>query len=255
MSNIQDQNQSPGENPGKNKGTLFGVGIGPGDPELLTIKAYRVLQESAVIAYPEAKQGTGGYAISIIEDLYDEDKKTMLPLHFPMIKDKSKLEENWENAAKQVLDQLNNGDDVSFITEGDPLFYSTFIHLMKVINDRDRDIEVVVVPGISSAHGAASSLALPLCDGDELFTVVPATKDMAQMETYLTQFDTVVFLKVAKVLQPMLALLKKLNMDDGAYVVEKATSSKERIFRDVKELEGQDIGYLSLMIVRTKENG
>ncbi|MES0490214.1 MAG: precorrin-2 C(20)-methyltransferase [Leptospirales bacterium] len=234
-------------------GRLYGIGAGPGDPELLTIKAYRVLQETPVIAYPQGKKGSDGYAYTIIKSLIDSDKKTLLPLSFPMTKDKTLLKTHWEKAVEEVAQFLLAGDDVAFVSEGDALFYSTFIHLMRVLRQKYPALETVVIPGVSSVYGAAASLVLPMSDGDEKFAVIPATDNMEQMKKQLQENDTVVFLKVAKVLQPMITLLEELELVKSAHVVSRATAPDEQIYRDVKELKGKEINYLSLMIVKTKE--
>jgi len=234
-------------------GRLYGIGAGPGDPELLTIKAYRVLQESPVIAYPQGKKGADGYAYTIIKSLIDSEKKTLLPLHFPMTKDKTLLKSYWEKAVEEVAEFLLAGENVAFVSEGDPLFYSTFIHLMRVLARKHPELEISAVPGVSSVFGAAASLALPISDGDEKMAVIPASDDMVLMKKHLQENDTVVFLKVAKVLQPMIHLLGESGLEKSSFVVSRATASDEQVYTNIQELKNREINYLSLMIVKTKE--
>ncbi|MEW9672004.1 precorrin-2 C(20)-methyltransferase [Ammoniphilus sp. 3BR4] len=231
-------------------GTLYGLGVGPGDPELITVKAFRLLKESPVIAYPKKRMGSKSYAHRIMEMYVNPNEKEMLGLVFPMTKDKEILEREWTNTVHLVWEHLRQGKDVAFVTEGDPMFYSTFIHMMRLMNELYPEVEVKSVPGISSFLGAASQLGLPLADGDEQIGIIPATEDMEAMRKALLDHDCVIFIKVAKVLDSILMVLRDLNLTDKASVVTKVTSSEEMIWRDVRELERAELEYLTLMVVR-----
>ncbi|GLY10900.1 precorrin-2 C(20)-methyltransferase [Bacillus badius] len=230
-------------------GTLYGVGAGPGDPELITVKAFRALQESPVVAYPKKRKGSKSYARKIIDAYVDPAEKEMLGLVFPMTKDPAILEREWNATAEAVWEKLSEGKDVAFITEGDPLLYSTFIHMMKVMKERYGDIRMKVIPGISSINGAAARLSLPLADGDDLVAIVPAKDDYEAMKRAIEEHDCVVFIKVAKVIDLMLRILKELNLTDKAKVVSKVTSEEEIVW-SIEELEGAEPEYLTLMVVR-----
>ncbi|AMA71417.1 precorrin-2 C(20)-methyltransferase [Aneurinibacillus thermoaerophilus] len=232
------------------KGTLYGVGVGPGDPELLTVKAYRVMKESPVIAYPRKRKGSKSYAYAIAEQYIDQREKEMLGLVFPMTKDKDILEREWNNTVDEVYERLSQGKDVAFITEGDPMLYSTFIHMMRLMQEKYPEVKVVSIPGISSINGVASRLGLPLADGDEHVAVVPATEDREKMKQALLTHDCVVFLKVAKVIDMMVDLLAELDLLSKASVVTKVTSGEEVIWPNVAELKGLELEYLTLMVVR-----
>ncbi|KIL38652.1 precorrin-2 C20-methyltransferase [Gordoniibacillus kamchatkensis] len=231
-------------------GTLYGVGLGPGDPELITVKAYRVLKEADVIAFPKKMKGAKSYALAIAEHYVDQRQKEMLGLVFPMTKDREQLDRQWNKTVADVWERLEQGRSVAFVTEGDPLLYSTFIHLMRLMQELHPEVPVQVVPGISSANGTAARLGTPLADGDERFAIVPATSNEADMRQALEQHDCVVFIKVAKVLDMMIGLLRELRLTDKAVVVTKATSDEERVYDRVEELLGAELEYLTLMVVR-----
>ena len=231
-------------------GTLYGIGVGPGDPELITVKAFRLLKESPVIAYPKKRMGSKSYAHQIAELYVNPAEKEMLGLVFPMTKDQEVLEMEWARATAQVWEQLRQGKDVAFVTEGDPLFYSTFIHMMRIMQETHPEVPIKSVPGVSSFLGAASRLGLPLADGDEQIGIIPATEDKAAMRNALIQHDCVIFLKVAKVLDMVLELLEELDLLHKASVATKVTSSEEVVWTDVRQLAGAELGYLTLMVVR-----
>jgi precorrin-2/cobalt-factor-2 C20-methyltransferase len=233
-----------------NLGTLYGVGVGPGDPELVTVKAYRLLQTSPVIAYPNKRMGGKSYALKIVELFVNPAEKTMLGLVFPMTKDEEVLQRHWAEAVEKVWSYIRTGRDVVFVTEGDPMLYSTFIHMSRLMRQNHPEVNVVSVPGVSSVNAAASCLGVPLADGDEVVAIVPAHGDMASMRQALLTHDCVVFLKVAKVLDDMIALLEDLQLIDKAMVCTKVTSSEERVWHNVRELQGASLNYLTLMVVR-----
>ncbi|MFC4077805.1 precorrin-2 C(20)-methyltransferase [Salinithrix halophila] len=231
-------------------GHLYGLGIGPGDPELVTVKAFRLMKESPVIAYPKKRMGEKSYALTIAETYINPAEKEMLGLVFPMTRDRELLEKEWDRAVAAVWERLSQGKHVAFVTEGDPMLYSTFIHLSRRLKELHPEAEVSSVPGISSVNGAASRLDLPLADGDEQIAIVPATKDQERMRKVLQDHDTVVFLKVAKVLDPTIDLLEELGLADRAMVAAKVTSGQEMVWRKVEELRGVNPGYLTLMVVK-----
>ena len=231
-------------------GTLYGVGVGPGDPELVTVKAYRLMQTAPVIAYPKKRMGEKSYALEIVELYVDPGDKTMLGLVFPMTKDEGVLRREWADTVERVWSHLSEGRDVVFVTEGDPMLYSTFIHMSRMMREQHPEASVRSVPGVSSVHAAASSLGVALADGDETVANVPASGDREAMRRALLANDCVVFIKVAKVLDDVLGMLDELQLLDRAMVCSKVTSSSERIWRNVRELRGASLNYLTLMVVR-----
>lgn len=232
-----------------NLGTLYGLGVGPGDPELITVKAFRVIQESPVIAYPKKRKGSKSYAHRIVEVYIRPEEKEMLGLVFPMTKDQAILDREWNGTVEKVWQKLNEGKDVAFVTEGDPLLYSTFIHMMKLMQELHPEVEIKTVPGISSFNGSASRLGIALADGDDHVAIVPARDDYEAMKKAIEDHDAVVFIKVAKVIDLMISVLTDLDLLEKASVVTKVTSDEEVIWK-VSELEGLELEYLTLMVVR-----
>jgi precorrin-2/cobalt-factor-2 C20-methyltransferase len=230
-------------------GTLYGLGVGPGDPELITVKAFRTLLDTPVIAYPRKRKGSKSYAHRIAEAYINPEEKEMLGLVFPMTKDQDILEREWNKTVASVWEYLSQGKDVAFVTEGDPLLYSTFIHMMRLMKKLHPDVEIKTVPGISSVNGAASRLGIALADGDDHVAIVPARDDYEAMRKVLEENDCVIFIKVAKVMDLMLKVLRDLDLADKASVVTKVTSDEEVIW-NIEELDGLELEYLTLMVVR-----
>ncbi|MEC2075069.1 precorrin-2 C(20)-methyltransferase [Metabacillus fastidiosus] len=230
-------------------GKLYGVGVGPGDPELITVKAFRTLKEADVIAYPKKLRGSKSYAHRIIDCYFQPEEKDMLGLVFPMTKDPDILEKKWTETVELVWEQLTQGKDVAFVTEGDPLLYSTFIHMMNMMKSTHPEVQISTIPGISSINGAASRLGIPLAEGDDHVAIIPAREDYDLMRKVIEENDCVIFIKVAKVIDLMLQVLRDLDLLDKASVVTKVTSSEEIVW-NINELDGADLEYLTLMVVR-----
>lgn len=231
-------------------GRLYGLGVGPGDPELITVKAFRLMKEVDVIAYPKKRMGSKSYAHQIMETYIQPGEKELLGLVFPMTKDPEVLASSWEKTAVTIWEHLSQGRDVAFVTEGDPNLYSTWIHMARTMKTLYPEVEIHSVPGISSALGAAARLGLHLADGDEHFAIIPATEDREAMRQAIQNHDALVFIKVAKVIDLMIELLTELGLDQNASVVTKVTSGEEQIWLNIHELKGQELNYLTLLVVR-----
>ena len=150
-------------------GTLYGIGVGPGDPELMTLKAARLIGQSAVVAYPINAAGES-LARSIAETVIRADCRE-LPIHIPMCTDRQPAATVYDNATLAITDHLEAGDDVAFLCEGDPFFYGSFMYLFARIAERHA---TVVVPGITSLTACAAALGRPLAARNERLTVLPA---------------------------------------------------------------------------------
>ncbi|MCI3923215.1 precorrin-2 C(20)-methyltransferase [Paenibacillus sp. TRM 82003] len=231
-------------------GTLYGIGVGPGDPELITVKAFRLMKECPVVAYPKKRMGGKSYALEIVELYVNPAEKEMLGLVFPMTKDETVLAREWSKTTELCWEHLREGRDVAFVTEGDPNLYSTFIHMARCMQEKHPEAPIKTVPGISSLLGAAAQLDMALADGDETLAIVPATDDREALRSALLANDTVVFIKVAKVIDLVIDVLEELQLTDKASVITKATSPYETIWRDVRSLKGRELEYLTLMAVK-----
>ena len=229
-------------------GCLYGVGVGPGDPELITLKAQRILSQVSVIFVPQKDTGHESYAGSIISGSLESPTQQVVELVFPM--QKSALEPYWERAADEIWQRLAQGEDCAFVTEGDPLLYGTFVYILSIFQERHPEVVIKVVPGISSINAAAASAVLPLSSGRERVAIIPATyQDKALRET-LESFDTVVLLKINTAFDRILDVLEEMKLVDRCTYIRRCTTKDEEIVKDIRKLKGRDLDYLSLLIVR-----
>jgi precorrin-2/cobalt-factor-2 C20-methyltransferase len=229
---------------------IYAVGVGPGDPELITRKAERILRQVPVICAPVGTADAASYALSIVEPIIGEGHREIIPLVFPMSNDPAVLATAWDDAVTILVGKVASGQDVAFITIGDPLLYSTFLHLYRIIRQRHPDIAVELIPGISSINAAAAVAALPLGIGGERIAILPAPGDEAQLRRTIEEFDTIVIMKVHRVFDRVHALLQELGLDRQAVFVRRAGSPQEELVTNLASLVGTQLDYLSLLIVR-----
>lgn len=230
-------------------GTLFGVGVGPGDPELITLKAARLIADAPVVAVPVGQAGGESYALAIAAS-HLRPEQSLLRLHFPMVKDLAIRNEKRRAAAQEILAELEMGRDVVFLTEGDPFFHSTFVY---VLDHLPEHVPVEMIPGVSSIMAAAVEAKRPLVMADERLAVIPAAfETIDDLRDVFANFETVVLMKVFKVLDAVLDLLDELNLTDKAILVERASHPESRVIRDVASLRENRPHYLSLMIVHSE---
>lgn len=230
-------------------GKLYGVGLGPGDPELLTLKAVRIIQDAEVVAAPVAKADGESYALDLAAR-WLRPEQVVERLLFPMLRDVAGRVVYRQAAARAVLAHLVAGRDVAFLTEGDPTIHSTFLY---VLAEMPEGVEVEIVPGVSAITAAAAMAGVPLVNGEQRLAVLPAVfeEDDDSLRTILRSFDTVVLLKAHRRLDRLLPLLAELGLTDRAVWIERATHAKGRVVRDMRSLATDpDLHYLSLLIVR-----
>jgi precorrin-2/cobalt-factor-2 C20-methyltransferase len=229
---------------------IYAVGVGPGDPELLTRKAERVIRQAAVVCAPTGAAEAASYALSIVEELLDRSRQEILTQVFPMMKKGAALEAAWEEAADRVLERIDAGKDVVFITIGDPCLYSTFLYLWRIIRERRPDVAVEIVPGISSVSAAAAAAGIPLGIADDRIAILPATFEEEQLLATLTHFDTIVLMKVSRVFDRVYAMLRALGLETKGAFIRRVGSDREEVVTDLASLVGKELDYLSLLIVK-----
>lgn len=229
-------------------GKLWGVGVGPGDPELMTIKAARLLQTCPVVAFPAGREAKPGLAQTITADLWQPHQK-QLPLYFPYVHGAAELEAAWEQAAHTVWQHLAQGHDVVFATEGDASFYSTFTYLAQTLQRRHPEVIIETVPGVCSPLAAAAMLGQPLTILNQRLAILPALYALSDLEIALEQNDVVVLMKVASVYADVWQILQRRSLLAKSAVVVGATQPGEKIYRGLENHAHLKLPYFSLLIV------
>lgn len=235
-------------------GTLYGIGAGPGDPELMTLKGLRILQSAPIIAFPEGVRGQVGFAQSIVSKWLQPHQR-QLPLHFPYVQDDVALNQAWQTASETVWQYLSVGQDVAFLSEGDVSFYSTFSYLAQMLLHHHPEVVVQTIPGVSSPMAAAAALGIPLVTRANRLIVLPALYTVSDLETALNTADVVVLMKVGSVYSEVWSVLKGYGLLSRSFVVERATLPTQKIYRDLSDRPTLELHYFSLLIVQVTQAG
>ena len=227
-------------------GTLYGLGIGPGDPELLTLKSVRILQTVPVLAWPAPLEGDGmarGIAAAHIPP-----GRMEIAIRMGFTVDRAGTDAAYDRAAAEIAGHLEAGRDVAVLCEGDPLFFGSFIYLFARLGDR---FPVEVVPGVSSVMAAAAAAQAPLAAWDDGVAIIPATRSEAEIEALLAASDSAVIMKVGRHLPKVRGVLRRLGLWDKARIVERVGLPGQRILGPDEVTE---LPYFSIILVHRRGN-
>lgn len=231
-------------------GSFYGVGVGPGDPELLTRKAERILKQAQVVAVPKRGPRDRGYAYEIVAPLLDPGRQEIVELVFPMTRERERLEAVWDGHVEALAERLLAGRDCAFITEGDPFLYSTFIYIWERLRARCPAVPVEVVPGVSSVTAAACRAGLPLASGGERVAILPGVPDdPAELRGLAAAFDTVVVLK-AGARAPAVLDAWEAGGAGRLVCVRRATTPGEAVAEGREAVASLEPDYFSLFLLR-----
>jgi precorrin-2/cobalt-factor-2 C20-methyltransferase len=231
-------------------GRLYGVGVGPGDPELMTLKASRILSQVPVIFVPKKAEQGESIAESIVGNLPLRIEPKVVGLVLPMLRDREQLADYWRKAVESMWQYLKNGEDCAFVNVGDPLLYGTFVHILETLQKSHPEVEVEVIPGISSINAAAARAIVPLASNDERIAIISGNREDKVIRQTLENFDTVVFMKMNTVFDKLLTILEELKLIEKCVYVRRCTTQDEEIIWDISRLKGKKVDYFSLLIVR-----
>ena len=227
-------------------GRIWGVGVGPGDPELLTLKAHRIITEADTIAYPAPNDGDS-LARSIIADYLPGGQEeiairiSMDPANFPP-------RDVYANAAQEIGERAAAGKTVAILCEGDPFFYGSFMYLFEKLSDR---WEMEVIPGVSSMMASAASLQIPLAARNDVISVIPATLDESAIAARLATADTAIFIKVGRHLAKVRTALETAGLVQHAHYIERATMLAERKMA-LCDMTETTAPYFSMVVVHRR---
>ena len=225
---------------------FYGIGVGPGDSSLLTLKAVQTLQRLDILYAPEAEKDGGSLALSIAKPHFSETLELKYR-HFPMSFNRSEKEAQWENIAAEIVSDVKTGKNVGFITLGDPMVYSTYAYVMEKLIHQ---IEVVTIPGISSFSNIASSQNRPLVMDDQPLIVLPCTADETVIDEALQKYSCLVLMKVYKKFELIRSKLEKFGLIEYAILVSQSSMAAEKVYTDLREVNAEEkISYFSTILI------
>lgn len=228
---------------------LYGIGVGPGDSELVTLKAVRTMNEVDILFYPEKKKAAGGFAYNIVKQHITTEKVIIKSLVFPMHYKGDELVNKWKENAHIIEQALEEGKNVGFIILGDPTLYSTFMYVLSYI--QQEKFEVEVIPGITSFSAVAARMKLPLAVWEENLGILPVRKsNREEIAKVFDKYDNIVLMKPSSDISGIVGELKKRNLEKNFVLITKCGTDEEKIISDIELLENYKVPYLSTMIIK-----
>ena len=233
------------------------VGCGPGDPELLTVKAADMLRNADVIYTPTAREGKPSIALSIVQRYVNATAK-IVDLIFPMVKDREQARLYWRKNAEQIAETAKMGKNVVYLTVGDPSLYSTWTYIQREITSRYPEINVKIIPGIPSVFAFAAQAKISLVEGDETLGIIPACYDLEKVKRTANSCDTVVFLKDGRYFGAVIDMLGSAGFSDDSMITiaQDVSGEKEALKRnslkEIRQNKETAQKYFSLMVAKRK---
>lgn len=229
-------------------GCLYGVGVGPGDPELLTLKGLRLIREADAIAFPVNQNGEG-FARDIVAEFIPETALE-IPIYIPMTPGRSPAQAVYDEAARTIGAALEKGQQVVFLCEGDPFFYGSFMYLFTRLAGSH---QVRAVPGVSSLTACAASLGRPIAARDDILTILPATLPEEVLFERLGNAQSSAIIKIGKHFDKVRRVLDRLSLTEQAGIIEAATSNKERVLKIADIPEGERPYFSTILVYQGQE--
>ena len=235
---------------------LTAIGVGPGDPDLLTIKAAQTIKKADIIMCPASAHDRPSIALSIIQPLLSEmPKKEIVKLVFPMTKDRSVLEDTWRDNARIMGDTAMTGKDVVYVTVGDPYLYSTWIYMHRDLESNYPGLDIAVIPGIVSIFTFASKVGVSIAEGAEKVAIIPSCYDLTTVREIAKNAESMVFLKDGRYFDQVLDLLKESGFpDDSVFAIGQDLGTDHEIVRKLTlgEATGDALTtkYFSILVVK-----
>jgi precorrin-2/cobalt-factor-2 C20-methyltransferase len=225
-------------------GTVYGIGVGPGDPELVTLKALRLLRAAPVVAYPAPLDGNS-FARSIVAQFLTDSQRE-IAIRVPMVPERFPAQDVYDRAAREIGVEAAAGRDVAVLCQGDPFFYGSFMYLFARLAAA---FPVEIVPGVSSLTACAAAGRLPLAARDETLTVIPATLDAAALERRLAGVDAAAIIKLGRHFAKVRDVLVGLGLAARAQYVERASLPNQRILA-LADIDAAAVPYFAMILLR-----
>ena len=235
---------------------LIGIGVGPGEPDLLTVKAVKAIHNADTIMCPASNEDRPSIALSIVSSLIDEtQKQEIIKLIFPMTKDKEILQLTWEKNAKIMADKVLAGKNVVYLTVGDPYLYSTWIYMHREIRTNHPEMKVSVIPGIVSMFTFASKVGVSIAEGAEKVAIIPSCYELSTVKEIAKNAESIIFLKDGRYFDQVIDLLKESGFPDNSiFAIGQDLGTEKEIIRKLTLGEANSdtltSKYFSILVVK-----
>ncbi len=235
---------------------LIGIGVGPGDVDLLTVKAVKAIQNADIIMCPASKEGRSSIALGVVSSIIDKSKnQEIVKLIFPMTKDKDILEATWKKNAKIMAETVLTGKNVVYLTVGDPFLYSTWIYMHKDLTENYPDMDISVIPGIVSMFTFASKVGVSIAEGAEKVAIIPSCYDLSSVKEIAKNSESMIFLKDGRYFDQVIDVLKESGFpDDSIFAIGQDLGTENEIIRKMTLGEVNDdtltTKYFSILVVK-----
>ena len=239
----------------KKAGTLYGIGVGPGDPDLITLKAVKILNQVDIVFAAASTKNNHSLAVNIARPHIPQNA-TVQMLRFPMTRDKDETREAWQAHSRTIIGELEKGKNAAFLTLGDSLTYSTYGYILRHIQDAAPHIEIQTVPGITSYQASAARLNTPLVEGEESLMVVSGATGGDRLRKLSAKPENIVFLKAYRHVTDIKAAIDEIGNYPSCVGVKSCGQPNEEIIRDIAELSRCAPDYWTLIIAKqNRKNG
>ncbi|MCH7756912.1 MAG: precorrin-2 C(20)-methyltransferase [Thaumarchaeota archaeon] len=235
---------------------LIGIGVGPGDPELLTVKAVKAIHNADVIMCPASREDRPSIALTVVLSLIDKSKnQEIVKLIFPMTKDKEVLDDTWKKNAKIMAEKVLLGKNVVYLTIGDPYLYSTWIYMHREIERNHPTMKISAIPGIVSMFTFAAKVGISIAEGAEKVSIIPSCYDLSTVKEIAKNSETMVFLKDGRYFDKVIELLKEAGFPDNSiFAIGQDLGTENEIIRKLTLGEVNDgtltTKYFSILVVK-----
>ena len=235
---------------------LTGIGVGPGDPDLLTVKAVKAIQNADTIMCPASAEDRPSIALSVVDSLIDKSKnQEIVKLIFPMTKDKDILEAHWKENSKIMAEKVLSGKNVVYLTVGDPYLYSTWIYMHREISQKHPEMKITVIPGIVSMFTFASKVGVSIAEGAEKVAIIPSCYDLTSVKEIAKNSEVLVFLKDGRYFDQVIELVRESGFpDDSIFAIGQDLGTDKEIIRKLRLGDVNDdtltTKYFSILVIK-----
>lgn len=228
---------------------FYGIGVGVGNSLAVTKKAIDVLDTLDILYVPTAKK-TESYstAHSIVKD-YINEKTIVKARHFPMNYNSEELQKAWNEIASEIIEDVSQGNKVGFVTIGDPMVYSTYIYLLRILKDK---IKIITIPGIASFLDIASNNNFPLVEGEDPLIILTATMGTEKLKSYIKNENSIVLMKVYNNFDEVIEILLEENLQNHSIVVSNSSKDEEIIYKNINDIKKSDVSYFTTILINKR---